>query len=1066
MLVFTFGRMRIAAMLFFLPLATLSNPLPGIGNMKPRVNQQTDIFASGKVLGENGEPLSGVTVSEKGSANHSTLTDENGSFSFKISSKSSIIVISYVGYKTIEMSASKLDGAAISMARDKLNLDEVVVTGYVSQKKADLTGAVSVVNVNQIASNTSGSAMRALQGKVAGMSVSANGSPDPTATIRIRGEGTLNNNNPLYIIDGTPTTRSMGELALMDIESIQVLKDASSASIYGSRAANGVIIITTKKGKKGTVINASASYTSVSSKKPLNLMNTEQRGIAQYWAIKNDNPNADPTAVGIGGIYTYTDHQDANGNFVLDKVTWREYLDPVEKTMKSADTDWQKEILRRGQVQQYNVSLSNGNENSHVFFDLDYYNNQGTIKGSFFNRYSARINSDYTFLNKRVKIGENLSISKWRRSTNIGDGNLGSTKSLMSIVPVHTVDGIGWGGPIGGMSDRQNPVRLIEDNLQNYQDLLRLFGNVYANVEILKGLTFQSSLGLDLTGSWQRTMDLTYQSGFLSEDRSKVTQTSAYDFSWNNSNVLRYVFDKSRNNFDIMLGQESIGYQGNGFWASRRVYALETPNYMQLDRGETERDNGGNESRNAMSSWFGKINYNYDGRYLASFTLRRDASSVFGENNRWSTFPAFSLGWVLSNEKFLGNLAPTLSHLKLRYGWGQNGNSQIDNYAAFQMYEFLYDYNSVWDWNWGTAYDFTGQGGNLPSGFRRTQRGNPNLKWETTSQHNIGVDFGFLNSTLNGSFDYYLKYTKDILMKPGYVATLGEGAGMWLNGADIRNRGFELSLNYQNNIGTVGTNIGVVLAHNKQRIIKVPDVVINNFAGDGKDDNILGRSRNSLYGYIADGLFQTQEEIDNAPAQVGAAPGRIRYRDINGPDGKPDGKIDNYDRTWIGVQDPKLEYGFNIGLTWKNFDFNLFFNGILGKDLNVQSWKSWTIYSLGTVGENYDVRLLDAWTPTNTGSKIPAISVNNYNEENRFSTYYVESGAYLKIRNAELGYTFSKSLLNTIKTSSLRAYLRCDNILTIKKSRGKNAYTGLDPETPGTSYPLPFSITAGIKLTL
>lgn len=1052
-------------MLIFLSLAMLLHAATGLAETNPSINEQTDIFASGKVAGENGEPLPGVTVLEKGSPNRSTLTDENGAFSIKISSKSSTIVFSYVGYKTIEMPASQLEGALVSMSRDKLNLDEVVVTGYVSQKKADLTGAVSVVNVSQIATNPTGSAMRALQGRVAGMSVAANGSPDPTATIRIRGEGTLNNNNPLYIIDGTPTTRSMGELAMMDIESIQVLKDASSASIYGSRAANGVIIITTKKGKKGTVINFTASYTTVSSRKPLNLMNTEQRGIAQYWAIKNDNPNADPNVVGIGGIYNYVDHKDANGNFVLDQVTWREYLDPATQTMKSADTDWQKEILRRGQVQQYNLSFSNGNENGHVFFDLDYYNNQGTIKGSYFNRYSARINSDYSFLNKHVKVGENLSISKWRRSTHIGDGNLGSTKSLMSIVPVHTVDGVGWGGPIGGMSDRQNPVRLIEDNLQNYQDLLRLFGNVYANVEIIKGLTFQSSVGLDLTGSWQRTMDLTYTSGFLSENRSKVTQSSGYDLNWNNSNVLRYVLDKGSHNVDVMLGQESIGFQGNGYWASRRVYALETPNYMQLDRGESERDNGGNQSKNAMSSWFGKLNYNFDGRYLASFTLRKDASSVFGASNRWATFPAFSLGWVISNEKFMGGLSPTLSHLKLRYGWGQNGNSQIDNYAAFQMYEFLYDINSVWDWNWGTAYDFSGQGGNLPSGFRRTQRGNPNLKWETTSQHNIGVDFGLFNSTLNGSFDYYLKYTKDILMKPGYVATLGEGAGMWLNGADIRNRGFELTLNYNNNIGNVATNIGVVLSHNKQRIVKVPDVVINNFAGDGKDDNILGRSRNSLYGYIADGLFQSQEEVDNAPTQVGAAPGRIRYRDINGPDGKADGKIDNYDRTWIGVQDPDLEYGFNLGMSWKNFDFNLFFNGVFGKDLNVQSWKSWTIYSLGTVGENYDVRLLDAWTPTNTGSKTPAISVNNYNEENRFSTYYVESGSYLKLRNAEIGYTFSKQLMSALKANQLRAYLRCDNILTLKKGWGRNAYTGLDPETPGTSYPLPFSVTAGIKLT-
>ncbi len=1063
MLVLTCKKVGILS-LILLPLTILPGRAFCLEDSPLRYLQQTDVFATGKVLDENGHPISGVTVAEKGTG-RSTLTDESGAFSLKVQSGNSVVQFTFVGHKTIEMKASALNGETIAMEKDNLNLDEVVVTGYVSQRKADLTGAVSVVNIGQIATNPTGSSMRALQGKVAGMSVTANGSPDPNATVRIRGEGTLNNNNPLYIIDGTPTTRSMGELAVMDIESIQVLKDASSASIYGSRAANGVIIITTRKGKKGTVVNFNASYTSVSSRKPLKLMNTEQRGIAQYWAIKNDNPDADPNLVGIGRLYSYEDHQDANGNFVLDRVTWREYLDPATQTMKSADTDWQKEIMRRGQVQQYNLSLSSGGENSHVFFDLDYYGNQGTIKGSFFDRYSARINSDYSFLNKRIKIGENLSISKWRRSTNIGDGNIGSTKSLMSIVPVHTVDGVGWGGPIGGMSDRHNPVRLIEDNLQNYQDVMRLFGNVYANVQIMKGLTFQSSFGLDLTGTWQRTMDLTYSSGFLSENRSRVTQTSNFQLNWNNSNVLRYEFDLGRSGFDVMGGQESIGFQGNSFWASRREYALETPNYMQLDRGETERDNGGNESRNAMSSWFGKINYNFDSRYLASFTLRKDASSVFGANNRWATFPAFSLGWVLSNENFLNGLAPTLSHLKLRYGWGQNGNSQIDNYAAFQMYEFLYDVNTVWDWNWGTAYDFTGQGGNLPSGFRRTQRGNPILKWETTAQHNIGVDFGLFNSTLSGSFDYYQKHTRDILMKPGTVATLGEGAGMWLNGANIRNRGFELTLNYSDNIGNVSTNIGVVLAHNKQKIEKVPEDVVNNFPGDGKDDNILGRSRNSLYGYIADGLFQSQDEIDNSPTQVGAAPGRIRYRDINGPDGKPDGKIDNFDRTWIGVQDPKLEYGFNIGLAWKNFDFNIFFNGILGKDLNVQSWKSWTIYALGTVGENYDTRLLDAWTPTNTDSKIPAISVNNYNEENRFSTYYVESGSYLKIRNVEIGYSFSQKLMKAVKTNQFRAYLRGDNVLTLSKTWGKNAFTGLDPETPGTSYPLPFAVTAGIRLT-
>lgn len=1028
-------------------------------------NQKGEILATGRIIDENGEPLAGATVVVKESVTKSTYTDENGSFSIKAEADNTII-ISYIGYKTVEIPALKIKNLIITLVKDKLNLDEVIVTGYVTQRKADLTGAVSVVNVNQIKTSPTGSAMKALQGKVAGMSVSANGSPNPSATVRIRGEGTLNNNNPLYIIDGTPTTRSMGELALMDIESIQVLKDASSASIYGSRAANGVIIITTKKAKNGTVINLNASNTTVSSKKPYELMNTEQRGIAQYWAIKNDNLNADPNIVGIGGLYNYEDHRDANGNFVLDKVTWREYLDPQDKTMKSSNTDWQKEILRRGQVQQYNVSLATGNDNGHALLNLNYYNNEGTIKGSFFNRFNARINSDYSWLNGHVKVGENFTVSKWKQSSNIGDGNLGSTKSLMSIVPVHTVDGKGWGGPIGGMSDRQNPVRLIEDNLQNYLNQMRLFGNGYINIEFIKGLTFQSSFGLDMTGYWGKNMNLKYVSGFLSEAKDKVTQEANYNLSWNNSNVLQYIFDKGKNNFDIILGNETISNQSNSFWASRRVYALETPNYMQLDRGETERDNGGNESKNAMISWFGKINYNYGDRYLASFTLRKDASSVFGSNNRWATFPAFSVGWVLTKEEFLGDLSPIFSHLKLRYGWGQNGNSQIDDYAAYQMYNYLYDANSIWDWNWGTAYDFTGQGGNLPAGFRRTQRSNPQLKWETTSQHNFGVDFGFLNSKLSGSFDYYLKYTKDILMKPGYVATLGEGAGMWLNGADIRNKGFELTLNYSPNIGNVGINIGGVVAHNKQEIVKVPEEVINNFAGNGNEDNILGRPKNSLYGYIAEGLFQTQAEVDKAPTQVGAAPGRIRYKDINGPGGKPDGEIDSYDRTWLGVQDPDLEYGITIGLTWKKFDFTLFFNGVLGKDLDVSGWKQWTdIYALSTSGENYGTRMLDAWTPAKTNSTIPALSINNYNDEGRFSTYYVESGSYLKIRNAELGYAFSKKLINTIKVNRIRAFVRLDNIMIIKETGGKNPYTGLDPETSGNSYPLPFSLTTGINLT-
>lgn len=1031
--------------------------VPAVGGVQ--FTQQQEQWVAGRVVDKAGEPVTGATVVDKRDTNNGTITDIDGNYSIRVP-ENSVLVFSYIGYKSAEYRTNEIRGKTIVLEEDALNLDEVVVTGYTTQRKADLTGSVSVVKVDQLKAGSYGNAMKAAQGRVAGMSVATNGSPSASATIRIRGEGTLNNNDPLYIIDGTPTTRSMSELASMDIESMQVLKDASSASIYGSRAANGVIIITTRKGKKGTTVDFNASYTLVSKKKPYQLMNTRERGEAQYWAIKNDNPAADPNAVGIGGLYQYQDHQDAEGRWVLDNVSWREYLDDAH-TMKSADTDWQKEILRTGQIQQYSLTLTTGTDVGRAVFAADYYDNKGTIDGSFFQRFNGRVNTDFSFLNGHVKVGENFTLSKWRENDNINKDNLGGCKSLMSIVPVHTVDGEGWAGPIGGMSDRQNPVRLIADNKQNHHDNLRLFGNVYATIEFIKNLTFRASLGVDGVGSWKRTMDYRYKSGFLSEDRNKVYQESYFDLSCTNSNVLQYLFDLGKNHFDVMLGQETITHSFQKHWGSRRDYALENDDYMWLNAGESEKENGSETAKNTMISWFGKMNYNYDNRYLASVTLRRDASSVFGANNKWATFPAFSLGWSLNNEAFFEPLAAIFPQLKIRYGWGQNGNSSIDAYAAFQFYESRYDADKLDDWNWGTAYDFTGQGGTLPSGFHRTQRSNPNLKWETTSQHNFGVDFAVLNSRLSGSFDYYLKYTRDILMKPGTVATLGEGATMWLNGADIDNKGFEITLNYTDTFGDLELNVGGVFSHNEQTMVHVPDNVINNFAGNGEDQTILGRAKNSLFGYVADGLFQSDADVAKGPIQTGAAPGRIRYKDLD-----DNGIIDDKDRTWIGVENPALEYGINLGLTYKNFDFSLFFNGVIGKDLNVSGWKSWTdIYALSTSGENYGKRMLDAWTPTNTGSTIPALSINNYNDEGRMSTYYVESGSYMKIRNAELGYTLPQAVSKAIKIQRARIALRADNIATLKKGWGDNAYTGLDPETPGNEYPLPFSMTMSVHVS-
>lgn len=1012
---------------------------------------------SARVVDKSGQPVVGATVLNKADGKW-TVSDENGYFSI-VPDQTNEIVVSFIEFKTVTVNCGSVNGKDIVLEEDILRLDESVVTGYTTQKKADLTGAVSVINVDQVMRGSAGNAMRATQGRVAGMAITTSGSPIPGATVRIRGEGTLNDNNPLYIIDGMPTTRSMGELSSLDIESIQVLKDASSASIYGSRAANGVIIITTKKGKDSVKIDFSSNVTLVSKRKPYQLMNTYQRGVAQYWAIKNDNPDADPNTVGIGKLYIYKDHKDANGNFVLDDVSWKEWLDDAH-TMRASDTDWQKEILRTGVVQQYNLSLSSGKENSHSLFALEYYNNKGTIDGSFYKRYNFRVNSDYSFLNNHVTVGENFTTSFWRQNESIGSERIDKCKELMSIVPVHTEDG-GWGGPIGGMSDRQNPRRLIDDYTQNNSDNVRLLGNAYIDIKFIEGLRFRSNLGIDGVGYWYRDMYHTYTSGFLSETQNKVTQTSSFSSSLTNSNTLQYANTFGNHNIDVMVGEELIQNKYQMHWGSRTDYLLENEDYMWLSSGEKNKENGSASTENVLLSYFTKINYNYAHKYLASFTLRRDGSSVFGANNRWAMFPAFSLGWVVSNEGFFSGAADKVTFLKLRYGWGKNGNSSIDPYSSFQLYETLYDANNLWDVNWGTAYDITGNGGSLPSGYRRTQRANANLKWESTEQHNMGVDFAVLDSKISGSFDYYLKYTRDILMKPGTVATLGEGAQSWLNGADIDNKGFELTLNYNDQFGDFGLNIGGVFSHNKQIVRHVPEDVLNNFAGNGTDDVIIGRPRNSLYGYVADGLFQNEQEVNDHAAQTGAAPGRIRYKDLNG-----DNVINSKDRTWIGCSDPDLEFGISVGGSWKNLDFSLFFHGLLGRDLNVSGWKRWTdIYSLGTVGENYGLRMLDAWTPTNTDTTIPALSLNDYNDEGRMSTYYVEDGSFMKLRNIELGYTLPKTVIEQLRMRNARLALRAENVFTLKKTWGADGFTGLDPETPGSTYPMPFSMSFSINLT-
>lgn len=1018
------------------------------------------------ISGTDSYPVVGASIVEKGTTN-GIITDMDGNFSLSVT-KGAIIQISYIGYITQEIPANENKKLNIVLKENVQALGDVVVTGYSSQKKADLTGAVSVVKMDDIKNINTSNAVQSLQGRVPGLHVTNTGQPNGDVDVKIRGVSTLGNSKPLYIIDGIPSTRSMNEIATSDIESIQVLKDASAATIYGSRAANGVIIVTTKKGKAGgTHVEFRASLTAQQWQRSVDLLNTEEYGLVNFRAKVNDGSALNSTTLSDGAVnkgmnpYTYMYDVAWNGGIpTLNRMILPEYLDVAgDPVMRAADTDWVKEISRTGFTQNYNVTVTTGNEKGRALFSADYYGNDGTVRGTYFDRITARINSDYKLFNDHVVLGENLSLSKTRSSTLSGGGLQGDARNIQSIVPVHSLDG-GWGGPASNMSDRQNPVRLIEDNKQNHEDVFRLFGDINLSVEILKGLTFRSKLGLDYTGWWKRDMQKTYQSGFMSDKTARLNTSANYGGNWVLSNTLQYKFDLGKSNFDVLIGQEMMKYRLEDMSAGRDGFLLENEDYMYLSVGDGNLRNGGGATSYALSSFFGKVNYSYDNRYLASVTVRRDGSSRFGTNNRWGTFPAFSLGWRVSEEGFFEGAKNVVSDLKLRYGWGKTGNQEIDNYASYGLYQARY-YTSTSDGrDQGTAYDITGAGqGQLPSGFVRTQLQNPDLKWEATTQNNAGIDFGLFNQMFTGSVDYFYKKTDDILVKPPYIATIGFGGDRWVNGASMENSGFEFMLTYNQKVGEVDLNITGNIASYRNKITKLPEDVINSYAGNGNDQTILGRPWKSLFGYVADGIFQNEQEVTNHVEQPGKGVGRIRYKDLN-----DDGKINDEDRTWLGVEDPKFLYGLNVNATWQSFDFSMFWNGQVGSHAN-NSQKTFTDFFGLFGGQNYGRRLVDAWSPENPNSTIPAASANNVNDEGRFSTYFVENTSFLKLANIEIGYRLPDHILKAAHMESARIYLSGQNLLTIKKGWGDNAFTGVDPETPNFAYPVPRAFTFGVNVS-
>ncbi|MCB2377247.1 TonB-dependent receptor [Hymenobacter sp. BT635] len=1047
---FTLRRAVAATLLTALPLAAAVPAYAAEPGAAPRAAQPADTKISGRVTDDKGEGMPGVTVVVKGTTN-GVSTDPDGRFTLTVPDNATLVVSS-VGFLTQEVAVGTSTDLSIRLAPDTKALDEVVVTGYQVQRKADLTGAVAVIKTADIKDMASNDVTRNLQGRVPGVQITTDGAPGSTATVRIRGIGTLGNNDPLYVIDGIPTKEGINQINQNDIESIQVLKDASAASIYGSRAGNGVIIITTKKAKKGaTRVNFSTFFTVQTPGPNIKLLNTLDYGRV-YWQAKT-NDGGTPSLP----YYIFQTRQGPNGQPVLDGVGTTEFID-ADKTMRAADTDWFKETQQNALIQSYNLDVSSGGERGGALFSVNYYNNNGTLKYSGLDRFTARLNSDYNFLEGKLKIGENLTIVKSERAE--FDLNLvrDRTTQLPSIVPVHTVDGVGWGGPVAGMSDRDNPVRLLTDNQQNRSNTGRAFGNVFADAEILKGLHLRSSFGIDYSIYRFRQIYKTYKAGYLSEQNNRVTNNERFWGNWVWQNTLNYsVLLADKHQLDLLAGAERISAYDESSYASRTNFASEDPDYAYLDAGAANKDNGGGATAYRLASTFAKVNYSFADRYLLSATLRRDGSSRFGQDNRFGVFPAVSAGWRLSEESFVRDKAPYLSDLKLRAGWGQTGNQDIANFASRGLYQSLLgSIDPNFEYDRGTAYDIYGNDTNLPSGYRRFQRPNPGLKWETTTQTNLGLDFGLLENKLSGSVDYFVKDSKDILVNLPYLAVVGEGGDQFVNGASIRNRGWEFLLNYQNELPVgVSYSISANLSTYRNELTSLPAEVVNAYGGNGQDVTRLGHSINAVYGYVADGLYQNSGEVSGGPTQVGAAPGRIRYKDLNS-----DGKIDNFDQTWITEGVPDFSYGLNLGAGFKGFDLQIFLQGVQGIEA-YNAAKFRTDFASLASNENWGTRLLDAWTPANAGSTIPAATLLNTNNEGRSSTYFIENASYLKLRNVQLGYTLPTAVVGKIRLQGVRVYVQGQNFFTIKSKE----YTGADPEVTNYQYPIPRIFTTGLNVS-
>lgn len=971
----------------------------GISNVTQQ--QQT---VKGIIKGPDGLPVIAANISQKGT-NNATITDLNGNFTLNVTGRQPVLVISYIGYVTTEVNVSGRAFVEVVLQEDVAALDEVVVVGYGTMRKKDVTGAVSSVRSGEITKNATSNVMQAIAGKMSGVQVVQNsGTPGGDVSILIRGVGTINDASPLYVIDGVPVSGGMWYLNPNDVESIDVLKDASATAIYGSRGANGVVMVTTKQAQEGhTEINFDYSYGIQHSAKTYKMLDA-----SQYAALHNEmRTNAGP-------------------EYSLNPA----FADPESL---GAGTDWMDAIFRTAPMQKVNLSMLGGNQKISHATSLGYYTQDGIMKNSSYNRLSLQSNIS-SKLASNITVRANVNLSAENRRTQPVSTVIQNAMRILPSIPIYDDNGE-YAGPTGNAEwngNALNPVAII--NEQNYRMKgFRMLSNISLEWEIIKGLKFKTTGGAELGYDYNNSYIPKYKWGMNESKNTVQTVTSAYEqlYLWDNTLNYDKAFGKHRIN--AMIGtsyqeykKESVSAAGSG-----RASELTT----ELDNATKATDVGGNSYRWALMSYMARLHYSYDDRYLLTATFRADGSSKFGKDNRFGYFPSFAAAWNIGNEAFMQSVKP-VSLLKLRAGYGQTGNQNIGAYAFADKLSV----NGVY--NFGSQRGFESNLVNLIYPYLLS---NPSVKWESVEQYNVGLDIGFLQNRIVANLDFYVKNTRDMLTKKPVPQTSGTSLEQadWppVNIGKVLNRGFEFTVNTKNFVGEFKWETSLNMSFNHNEVVSIGGPEILNGVSLIRE----GQPINSFYGYELGGIYQTLDEVFTGPVMENRAPdkashnpykntspGDMWFVDVDG-----NGEINDLDRTVIGNPSPDCIFGFNNTFSYKNFDLSIFFQGALGN----QVWNG-VRASHESMNSTYNqlTATLERWTGEGSSYSMPRAIYADPNNNSRASTRWLEDGAYAKLKNLTFGYTLPEKWIRKAKMKALRLYVSLDNLCTITN------YSGLDPE--------------------